>query len=150
MTNKFYFQLSSLCRKLDEIWEENRGDVVLFSWISFLKDESIEYLDISSPLNISNVIQRHKKHKPLQNIEVKVSESFTIIDPVKDRFVIEYEPPDPRAVQDIGSQKMLLKAILDYNEEQKVKEFKATFFSCEVCDSEKLGTLCTRYMFCIC
>ena len=110
-----------------------------------MKDETVEFLDITSPLNISNVIQRHKKHKPVPNVEVKVSESFTIIDPVKDRTVVGYEPPDPRAVQDIGSQDLLLRAILTHNEEQKEREFKATYFSCEVCFSEKLGTLCTRY-----
>lgn len=45
-------QMSSLCRRLDELWEENQGCVVLFTWIQFLKEEAIDFLGIQSPLEV--------------------------------------------------------------------------------------------------
>lgn len=46
-------QLSALCRRLDELWEENQGSEILFMWIQFLKEEMLEFLGIKSPLEIS-------------------------------------------------------------------------------------------------
>lgn len=45
-------QMSSLCRRLDELWEENQGCVILFTWIQFLKEEALGFLGIQSPLEI--------------------------------------------------------------------------------------------------
>ena len=45
-------QMSSLCRRLDELWEENQGCVILFTWIQFLKEEALEFLGIQPPLEV--------------------------------------------------------------------------------------------------
>ncbi|NXY50454.1 RNF14 ligase, partial [Ceuthmochares aereus] len=45
-------QLSALCKHLDNVWEENRGCVVLFAWMQFLKEETLSYLNISSPYEL--------------------------------------------------------------------------------------------------
>lgn len=45
--------MSCLCRRLDELWEENRGCEVLFTWIQFLKEETLDFVGIVSPLEIS-------------------------------------------------------------------------------------------------
>lgn len=45
--------MSCLCRRLDELWEENQGCEILFTWIQFLKEETLEFLAIVSPLDIS-------------------------------------------------------------------------------------------------
>nr|KAG5693733.1 hypothetical protein BaRGS_002116 [Batillaria attramentaria] len=50
-------QLSKLCQRLDEIWEENRGQVILYTWFQFLEDEAFEYLGITSPLDLSSVVK---------------------------------------------------------------------------------------------
>lgn len=47
------FQLSSLCQRLDELWEENQGFEVLFTWIQFLKEDTLGFLSIQSPLEIN-------------------------------------------------------------------------------------------------
>lgn len=44
--------MSSLCRRLDELWEENQGSVILFTWIQLLKEEALDFLGIQSPLEI--------------------------------------------------------------------------------------------------
>lgn len=45
-------QMSALCRRLDELWEENQGCVILFTWIQFLKEEALDFLGIQSPLEV--------------------------------------------------------------------------------------------------
>lgn len=45
--------MSSLCRRLDELWEENQGFVILFTWIQFLKEEALDFLGIQSPLEVT-------------------------------------------------------------------------------------------------
>ncbi|XP_046388895.1 E3 ubiquitin-protein ligase RNF14-like [Ischnura elegans] len=48
--------LSQVCRKLDEIWNENQGMEVLYNWTQFLKEEILTYLDIDKELDITNVL----------------------------------------------------------------------------------------------
>ena len=43
-------QMSALCRRLDQLWGENQGCVVLFTWVQFLKEEALDFLAITSPL----------------------------------------------------------------------------------------------------
>ena len=49
-------QLSSLCQKLDEIWSEQVGMAVIYSWVDWLKTECLEYLSISGSLTLQNYI----------------------------------------------------------------------------------------------
>lgn len=61
-------QMSSLCRRLDELWEENQGCVILFTWIQFLKEEALDFLAIQSPLEVirggSKAGGAHRKPDP--------------------------------------------------------------------------------------
>lgn len=45
-------QMGCLCRHLDQLWEENQGCEILFTWIQFLKEEALDSLGIQSPLEI--------------------------------------------------------------------------------------------------
>lgn len=45
--------MSCLCRRLDELWEENQGCEILFTWIQFLKEETLDFVGILSPLELS-------------------------------------------------------------------------------------------------
>ena len=38
--------MSRLCRQLDALWAEQRGDVVLFRWLAFLQDEAFAFLQL--------------------------------------------------------------------------------------------------------
>ena len=42
--------MSALCRRLDQLWGENQGCVVLFTWGQFLKEEALDFLAIASRL----------------------------------------------------------------------------------------------------
>lgn len=48
-------QMSVLCRHLDQLWGENQGCVVLFTWVQFLKEEALDFLGITSPLVVLRV-----------------------------------------------------------------------------------------------
>lgn len=124
-------QIAALCKRLDELWEENRGNVVLFTWIQFLKEETLEFLDIHSPLEIQSIgvqsqgecVQKHgEKSKP--------------------------QELDPRAVQEVDPDTDILNQLLDFDEAQKLKVFDGKVFCCGICFSEKLGSNCLLFKEC--
>ncbi|KAG8226845.1 hypothetical protein J437_LFUL004086 [Ladona fulva] len=51
--------LSQLCVKLDELWRENEGMEILFLWFQFLKEESLNHLNINGKLDISKTHFHH-------------------------------------------------------------------------------------------
>ena len=174
----FSFQLCELCKKLDEIWKENSGDVVLFMWTSFLKDDSIEYLRIESPLDLSTVVPKRVAARSLQRSDSKQSTDSNQQNSNIDQVAVAKgataggaapstshnststngditsgdldpsDPHDPRAIQDIASQDLLLPTILEHNKLQEDYEFKTTLFTCQVCFMEKLGALCLSFLTC--
>lgn len=112
-------QLTKLCEKLDGIWEENKGSVVLFLWNTFLQDELFDFLNLCSPVELAHVTSAKKE----SNL-------------------------DDRAVQEISSQSELLPVILEYNKQEKLHQFERSSFTCKVCFSEKAGIHCTMFHDC--
>ncbi|XP_070165552.1 E3 ubiquitin-protein ligase RNF14-like isoform X2 [Polyergus mexicanus] len=54
------WEISFVCQKLDEIWEENQGSEILFLWLDFLQNDLFNFLDIKKLL-ISYDREQHKK-----------------------------------------------------------------------------------------
>lgn len=133
----FRAQLSALCTSLDKIWKDGGNCVVLFSWMQFLKEETLSFLCIESPLEIrrdvkgtSECIFSKGKKKELglpDNAEC---------------------PLDPRAIRDVASWGSILREILDFDQKQQQQTFNGKAFTCGVCFSEKLGTDCTYFKEC--
>ena len=46
-----------MCKELDRLWSEQVGEVVLFTWMSFLQDHLIQFLNIASPLILRHVVK---------------------------------------------------------------------------------------------
>ena len=134
------FQLSQLCKKLDEIWEENQGEVVLFNWTNFLREESFTFLNLTSPLDLSNVI--------ISRTSTTDMEEDVIIVYKKRVTEAELEQCDSRAIQDIASQDLLLTTLLEYDNAQTEHEFQTTVYTCNVCFNEKLGAACIKFTPC--
>ncbi|XP_074650346.1 E3 ubiquitin-protein ligase RNF14-like [Tubulanus polymorphus] len=130
-------QLTKLCQKLDEIWDENKGEVILFLWTNLLKNESIEILDITSPLNLNNACDKTRK-----NSRDKTNSTTSGIANA-DEII-----PDSRAIQDIGCHAYLLPTILEYNKQRRRAVFDKTLFTCDVCFAEKFGSLCLQFADC--
>ena len=45
-------QIGDLTKKLKETWQDAGGCVVLFLWMSFIKDELLDFLEIHSEISI--------------------------------------------------------------------------------------------------
>uniref|UniRef100_A0A8C6SEJ9 E3 ubiquitin-protein ligase RNF14 n=1 Tax=Neogobius melanostomus TaxID=47308 RepID=A0A8C6SEJ9_9GOBI len=118
-------QMSSLCRHLDELWDENQGCVILFTWIQFLKEEVVDFLGIKSPLeDYRGALQKH-------------AYSCSSVAPL-----------DSRAVALLDPRLDLLPQLLDYDEAQRQRLFDGKVFCCGICFSEKLGASCLCFKEC--
>ncbi|KTG01497.1 hypothetical protein cypCar_00031785 [Cyprinus carpio] len=115
-------QITALCRRLDELWEENQGNVVLFTWMQFLKEETLDFLGIQSPLEIQSI---ESESGPKQAVDVSGEKSKDL---------------DPRAVQEVDARTDILTQLLDFDEAQQQKVFDEKVFCCGICYSEKLGS----------
>lgn len=130
-------QLGALCKQLDEIWQECQGCVVLFSWMQFLKEETLSFLKIKSPLELKNTVIRRCDQKCLTLKNDEHGSKFE-----KD---VNY---DPRAIQDVESWVDVLPVILDFDQQQKQKCFDSKVYLCNICFLEKLGSDCLYFMDC--
>ncbi|XP_071087983.1 E3 ubiquitin-protein ligase RNF14-like [Haliotis cracherodii] len=130
-------QLSRLCHKLDELWEENSGCVILFMWTNFLQSEAYDFLDLSSPLDLSNVVCLRR-----------TSKSDNVLAPRTNPSEDTPSSSDPRGIQDIASQQLLLPAIRDFSHQEQLRQFQKSVYSCKVCFMEKLGSLCIQFSQC--
>ncbi|OWF45776.1 E3 ubiquitin-protein ligase RNF14-like [Mizuhopecten yessoensis] len=112
-------QLTALCHKLDEIWEENKGNEILFMWTSFLAEETMEFLGVESTIDLTNAFDSRKG-----------------------------SDTEPRAIQDIGSRDRLIPVVLDYDKQEKQCQFEKTMFQCKVCFSDRPGSSCIKFLDC--
>ncbi|XP_044884602.1 E3 ubiquitin-protein ligase RNF14-like isoform X1 [Mauremys mutica] len=137
-------QLTALCKHLDNLWEEKRGCVVLFAWMQFLKEETLAYLNITSPYELKLC---HREN----------GQSRTSVFPLNAELdgcgaagaaTAQEEILDERAVQDVESLSSLIGEILDFDQAQQKKCFNSKMFLCSICFSEKLGSECMYFMEC--
>ncbi|XP_019361896.1 PREDICTED: E3 ubiquitin-protein ligase RNF14 [Gavialis gangeticus] len=137
-------QLSALCNHLDNLWEENRGCVVLFAWTQFLKEETLSYLNIVSPYELKMCHQGNGQHRtslvpPNAELDSCGAAGTTIA---------EEEILDKRAVQDVESLSSLIMEIVDFDQAQRKKCFNSKIHLCSICFCEKLGAECMYFMDC--
>ncbi|XP_069100813.1 E3 ubiquitin-protein ligase RNF14-like isoform X1 [Pleurodeles waltl] len=134
-------QLSSLCKKLDSLWEENKGFVVLFTWMQFLKEETLQHLNITSQyeVTVSSDGICSLRDKVQQKEEPDTSECGAM---AKCVFL------DERAMEEAQSMDRLIRNILDFDQTQQLKSFQRKSYTCNVCFSERLGTECTQFKVC--
>ncbi|XP_072368638.1 E3 ubiquitin-protein ligase RNF14 isoform X1 [Scyliorhinus torazame] len=137
----FQAQLSVLCVHLDRIWKDNGNCVVLFSWMQFLKEETLSFLLIKSPLEIQGNSEK-KSDGTYSNNKDKEFGSRN-----KPKNLKEF-PLDPRAIQDVESWACVLREILDFDQNQQQKVFNSKMFTCSVCFYEKLGIDCMHFKEC--
>ncbi|XP_056587312.1 E3 ubiquitin-protein ligase RNF14-like isoform X2 [Triplophysa dalaica] len=124
--------ITTLCKRLDELWEANKGNVVLFTWIQFLKEETLEFLGIHSPLEIQSTAGQ-SQGESIQKLAAEKSKPHEL---------------DPRAVQEVNPHTDILSHLLDFDEAQKQKVFDGKVFCCGICFSEKLGSNCLLFKEC--
>ncbi|CAK6957270.1 E3 ubiquitin-protein ligase RNF14 [Scomber scombrus] len=125
-------QMSSMCRRLDELWEENQGFVILFTWIQFLKEEALDFLGIQSPLEVTRAGSKAgaERRKADQAATGKSSQL------------------DPRAVLLMDPRADLLPQLLDFDEAQRQRAFDCKVFCCGICFVDKQGSNCLCFKEC--
>lgn len=142
-------QMSALCRRLDQLWEENQGVEILFTWIQFLKEMALDFLGIQSPLLVvrggSKVLTEHR-----ETDSTAQSPCETHSDNVEEQEKPEQSSSqaDPRAVSLMDPRADLLPQLLDFDEAQRKKVFDGTVFCCGICFTEKLGSSCLCFKEC--
>ncbi|XP_069100820.1 E3 ubiquitin-protein ligase RNF14-like [Pleurodeles waltl] len=134
-------QLSSLCKELDRLWEEKKGSVILFTWMRFLKEETLKHLEITSPYEVTIFGEGMDS----QRYETQLKEESDIL---VSEAVVTYDFLDSRAVQEAESLDSLIRDILDFDQVQQLRSFQSKAYTCNICFSEKLGTECTQFMVC--
>eukprot|EP00043_Microstomoeca_roanoka_P008263 m.79653 g.79653 ORF g.79653 m.79653 type:complete len:487 (-) comp14168_c0_seq2:355-1815(-) len=112
-------QLSSLCKQLDDMWEDIGHAEVLYMWLMFFKSESLTFLGIESRLPIQ--LQR-------------TPGSTDDIDPR-----VKLEPYSPL---------QLTNKLLSFDVEEDNRRFEQATNSCAICFSDKPGTECSRFLVC--
>ncbi|XP_029925474.1 E3 ubiquitin-protein ligase RNF14 [Myripristis murdjan] len=152
-------QMSSLCRRLDDLWEENQGSVVLFTWVQFLKEEALDFLNIQSPLEIIRVgskagVERRKAEGATPAVKQSETENH---EKKRQARKGQSEPQsslssscqlDPRAVLLVDPRTDILPQLLDFDEAQRQKVFDSKVFCCGICFTEKLGSSCFCFNKC--
>uniref|UniRef100_A0A8C7SQD9 E3 ubiquitin-protein ligase RNF14 n=1 Tax=Oncorhynchus mykiss TaxID=8022 RepID=A0A8C7SQD9_ONCMY len=136
-------QMTSLCKRLDELWGENQRCVVLYKWIQFLKEEAFAFLDVKSPLE---VVKAGKAPVDSKRSKAAVKRAGTIIgEEGKLESLLEL---DPRAVLVVDPCTDILPQLLDFDEVQRQKVFDGKAFCCSICLMEKLGSSCLCFKEC--
>ena len=135
-------------------------------WTSFLKDDSLDYLKLQSPLDLKVL----KKQSKLQRTDSNQSgDELRSGDNKSDQSTagskshvtsstnqcganavgdLPDNDCDPRAIQDVASQHLLLPTLLEHDKLQQEHDFRMTLFTCQVCFMEKLGALCISFQGC--
>ncbi|XP_030216607.1 E3 ubiquitin-protein ligase RNF14 [Gadus morhua] len=162
-------QMSALCRRLDQLWGENQGCVVLFTWVQFLKEEALDFLAIASPLVVVRMgskaahVDRSRadaaagprpENLPDNEEDVKERKRTQAKTRTEAQSPSSVSPPpeaseqDPRAVLVADPRADLLPQLLDFDEAQRKKVFDGRVFGCGICFLEKLGAACLCFKEC--
>uniref|UniRef100_A0A3Q1EZ39 RBR-type E3 ubiquitin transferase n=1 Tax=Acanthochromis polyacanthus TaxID=80966 RepID=A0A3Q1EZ39_9TELE len=119
-------QLHALGVQLTDLYQATGGAVVLFSWVQFLREDALKFLDIHSPLDPNE----------------EGAASF----PVHPRD----SSPNKHQTSDLSltPSQALMSQILICNASQKQKLFTTTLFDCGVCFMSWLGSECVQLFQC--
>lgn len=118
--------------------------MVLFAWMQFLKEETLSYLNISSPYELKMCHQGNAQSRtPLVPLDAEKDCGGAAGSAAADEEII-----DERAVQDVESLSSLIREILDFDQAQRRKCFNSKMYLCNICFSEKLGSECMYFTEC--
>ncbi|XP_015124119.1 E3 ubiquitin-protein ligase RNF14 isoform X2 [Diachasma alloeum] len=157
--------IAKLCKKLDEIWNENKGVEILFTWVAFLQNETLEYLGLENNLNIDYAYTFYKTalekvqktgtaNEASGNDTNKASKTIAMRDKIIQkknyrRYRGKRQIIDQRAIIDRLINRNPVHYLLDYNEKRLSIEFKKKFYTCKICFIDKSGESCTLFKPCL-
>ncbi|XP_014255114.1 E3 ubiquitin-protein ligase RNF14-like [Cimex lectularius] len=166
-------KLNKVCEKLDKLWEENRGTVILYIWTQFLKEDLLEYLGMSNNLDLcrqysselrrKGVFSIKQKRNANQNLDTinnqqtpRQTTSFERKESIKDLSTSNKElhinryfvNKDSRIITVPLVDTHLHKYLISFNEDKSRTEFLRTLYTCDICYEDKLGEKCIQFKPC--
>lgn len=140
-------------------------------WFQFLQDEAFDYLQITSPLDLTKIIpqNRHKHaHHPKAEPSFRSTPDSHALHTSSNLDAGVYPPSlndsehsvqnlsssldleglDPRAAQDIVSVSQLLRTLIKYDKDKQQDVFQSSSVLCNICFSSKLGRYCMCFRDC--
>lgn len=121
------WQMSFVCQKLDEMWDENQGNEIIFLWINFLQNDIFNFLNIWESLDISFL---HLIHTSQDDSMLRLAQLS-----------------DPRA-QNGALLLNIKKLLISYNKNQIKAQFHKNFYTCYICFEEYVGLNCIELENC--
>lgn len=118
--------------------------MVLFAWMQFLKEETLSYLNISSPYELK-MCPPGKGQSRTPPVPLGAEKDCG---GAAGSAAAEGELLDARAVQDVDSLSSLVREILDFDQAQQRKCFNSKMYLCNICFCEKLGSDCMYFSEC--
>lgn len=145
--------LAKLCKKLDLLWESNKQEI-LFAWMEFLQDETLQFLKLEEHLNMDYMYTSYKK--TLEKLQVSQANKETnesnkqSNSEVNKEGAISKKPNtlDKRVILDCPIGRNPIQVLVDYNRKRKQIEFKKNFYTCNICFTDKSGEHCTQFLPC--
>ncbi|KFM57360.1 E3 ubiquitin-protein ligase RNF14, partial [Stegodyphus mimosarum] len=161
-----YDQLSELCEHLESLWVESSGQVILFRWIQFLQEETLEFLHINNCLDITKLLKYKLKNRKHENegstrerdIDAYSKEEDNHTEQLNANFesftgrVVNHSLPniqpsvtrgqgsrDCRAFLDLPDGRILRNLLKDFNEYKKLEMFENSWHQCNICFLNKKG-----------
>ena len=120
------------------MWRDNAGSVILYDWASFLVDETLQFLDLHSPLDLGTIVATTDlKQGLLQRLHDEGMSAGNggggagggagggSVGGAGGGL-------DRRCVQDIGSQSCLLPALITFDDTRQVQVFERSVIKCQV------------------
>lgn len=157
--------LAELCKRLDQLWEENKGQEILFTWVGFLHDESLEFLNIQEHIDMSSAYTCYQETlEKAQNVQ-----KSKVIDSIENEHTVDSAKSKPKtevSAQYLSKKNFMhkgnekraslngsigrnpIQALIDYNDKRIQIEFERNFYACKICFLDKMGKHCTQFMPC--
>nr|NP_001123340.1 Zn-finger (RING/cysteine-rich C6HC)-7 [Ciona intestinalis]FAA00216.1 TPA: zinc finger protein [Ciona intestinalis] len=123
-------QLYELCLKLDEIWQKEEGNVILYEWFQFLQDDSLSILGINDNLHICDEFESSSQSSTIASSKPGINK------------------PCKRGLQTAHSYAEILPTLLNYDQQKQQEIFFTSVFSCNICFVDKKGTDCLQFKDC--
>ncbi|KAF6210940.1 hypothetical protein GE061_014053 [Apolygus lucorum] len=135
-------KLLKICEKLDALWNEWKGSVILYTWTNFLKEESMDFIGVKDVLDIS---RRHlmelRKSGKLDETKRNINRR------PKPRQSVVRPPLDPRVV--VSPLSLPLHQFLEsYNDDRSKTTFLRNIYHCSICFMETAGSNCLQFHPC--
>lgn len=125
------WEISFVCQKLDEIWEENQGNEIIFLWLSFLQNDIFNFLNIQKSLDISFLHLIHTSQDDVLLRLAQLSDSRA-----QNGVLLDVERLD------------IKRLLISYNKRQSKVQFQKKFHICYICFEQHVGVNCIELENC--